>query len=208
MGGGITGKTGIPPPRFREHCGDMRKPNEQLHHDGVDLRRWRLEDAAVAFRVVTESLDHLAPWMPWASTDYDLKTATDFVSSSRSDWEQGKAFDYAVLGPGSDVIGSASLMARIGPGGLEIGYWLHRDHVGRGIVRRAARALVDEAFRIGADHVEIVHDEANLRSRAIPEALGFTQVDRRDATDPPAPACTGVQLVWRLAASEAVQRSS
>ncbi len=181
----------------------MKKPNEQLHHDGVDLRRWRLEDAAAAFRVVTESLEHLRPWMPWATSEYDLKTATDFVSNSRSDWEQGKAFDYAVLGPRSEVIGSASLMARIGPGGLEIGYWLHRDHVGRGIVRRAARALVDEAFRIGADHVVISHDEANLRSRAIPEVLGFSQVDRRKATDPPAPACTGVQVVWRLDAAGA-----
>ncbi|MEU6130244.1 GNAT family N-acetyltransferase [Saccharopolyspora sp. NPDC047091] len=178
------------------------EPSEQLHHDGVDLRRWRLEDAGTALRVVTESLRHLGPWMPWATPGYGMKEATDFVGKADREWVDGKAYTYAVLDPVGRVIGSAGLMDRIGPGGLEIGYWLHPDFEGRGIARRATLALVDEAFRLGAGHVEIWHDEANERSGAIPKALGFVEVGRSPAApEQVCPAGTGVLVVWRLARS-------
>lgn len=178
------------------------EPHERLHHDGVDLRRWRLEDAGVVLRLVTESLEHLGPWLPWAKPGYGMKEAADFVGKNDRDWAQRAAFNYAVLGPEQQVIGAAGLMNRIGPGGLEIGYWLHRDFEGRGTMRRAVSALIDEGFRLGADRLEIWHDEANARSAAIPKALGFIEVDRCPAAeDQIAPACTGVHVVWRLTAT-------
>ncbi len=33
----------------------------------VELRRWRAADADLCFRMIRESLEHLRPWMPWAS---------------------------------------------------------------------------------------------------------------------------------------------
>ncbi|WP_243792055.1 GNAT family N-acetyltransferase [Saccharopolyspora gloriosae] len=183
------------------------EPHERLQYDGVDLRRWRLEDAGVALRVVTESLDHLGPWMPWAKPGYGMKEAADFVGKNDREWTHRTAFNYAVLGPQQQVIGAAGLMDRIGPGGFEIGYWLHGDFEGRGIMRRAVTALIEEAFRLGADRVEIWHDEANVRSGAIPKALGFIEVDRRPAREyPVAPACTGTFVVWRLTAPELLDR--
>lgn len=174
----------------------MRKPSEVLHHSGVGLRRWRVEDAGAILGLVTGASEHLVPWMPWAS-GYTAEQAEEFAVRSQTEWGSGEAFNYAVIAPGGRIAGSASMMARIGPGGLEIGYWLHPEFVGRGLVRRAVSALVDEAFRIGADRVEIVHDVANVRSGAVPKALGFTEVERRSPRKPLTPGETGLDVVWR-----------
>jgi RimJ/RimL family protein N-acetyltransferase len=96
------------------------------------------------------------------------------------------------------LAGGIALMARIGPGGLEIGYWVHRAWTRRGLATAASAALVDQAFRLpGVDRVEIVHDELNVASAGVPRKLGFTKIGRRPL-DLASPAGTGTGVVWRL----------
>lgn len=77
-----------------------------------------------------------------------------------------------------------------------------RSATGRGVATRAARALVELAFRLpGVDYVEVVHDPANTASRAVGR-LGFTDHLRRPA-ERLAPADTGEDQVWRLTRSRA-----
>lgn len=176
----------------------MEQPSETLTSGRVRLRRWRAADADVAYRVVTESLDHLLPWMPWA-TGYDHDQAVAFQTQCEKDWASGDAYQYAITTEDA-VVGSCGLMRRIGPGGLEIGYWIHPAHTGRGLVTEAVRALVHQAFALpGVDHVEIIHDQANTRSGAVARRLGFTEVARRPRGErPAAPGECGVEVVWRL----------
>ncbi len=176
----------------------MDRPREILAHGPVTLRRWRAADADVVYRAVTESLDHLRPWMPWAA-DYDLASATGFVRQCELDWESGAAFNYAIIS-GDDIAGSCGLMARIGPGGLEIGYWVHGERTGRGLATAAAAALTAEAFTLpGIGRVEIVHDAANVASGRIPRKLGFTEIGRRaPPPDRPGAGADVIDVVWRL----------
>jgi RimJ/RimL family protein N-acetyltransferase len=169
----------------------------QLGSGEVTLRRWRESEAAALHQLVQESLDHLRPWMAWVSDGFAPAAATEFVTKTQEDWASGAAYNYAIFVSGA-LAGSASLMARIGPGGLEIGYWLHPSHVGRGAATRAASLLVDEAFRVGANRVEIVTDVANFRSAAIPRRLGFVEVTRRPPQDAITPGEDGLDIIWRL----------
>ena len=169
----------------------------QLGSGGVTLRRWREQDAPVLHRVVQESMAHLRPWVAWVANGYPPEAAAAFVASAADDWEKGTAFNYAIFVSGR-LAGAASLMARIGPGGLELGYWLHPDHVGQGVATRAASLLVAEAFRTGVRRVEIVTDVANTRSGAIPKRLGFTVVDRRPPQEPITSGEDGLDVIWRL----------
>lgn len=173
----------------------MDAPDE-IDAGRVVLRRWGLIDAGTTWRVVSESLAHVGPWMAWARPDYSAEDAAAFRADCDARW--GTDFHYAIVRAG-EVAGSCSLMTRIG-GVYEIGYWLHPEHVGRGHVSAAAGALVDEAFRRGARAVEIVHDESNTRSGGVPLRLGFTLVERRRAAGPGAPAESGQDVVWRLRA--------
>jgi RimJ/RimL family protein N-acetyltransferase len=169
----------------------------QLGSGEVTLRRWRESDATALHQVVQESLEHLRPWMAWVADGYSMTDATNFLAATEDEWARGIGFNYAIFASGR-LAGAASLMARIGPGGLEIGYWLHPAHVGRGVATMTASLLVTEAFRAGADRVEIVTDVANFRSAAIPKRLGFTEVTRRPPQEPVTPGEDGLDIVWRL----------
>jgi len=172
------------------------RPDELIEHGPVTLRRYREDDVDAVFAAVTESLDHLRPWMPWAA-GYTRQAAEEFLDGSVRSWEDGTEYNYAVLSDGT-LAGGVGLMTRIGPGGLEIGYWVHRAWTGRGLATAAAAALVDQAFRLpGVDRVEIIHDELNVPSGKIPRKLGFTEIERRPL-DPPALGGTGFGVVWRL----------
>ena len=68
---------------------------------------------------------------------------------------------------GRRVVGGSGLHRRIGPDGLEIGSWVRRDFVRRGIASSAAAWLTDLAFaRPDIDRVEIHRDRANVASDA------------------------------------------
>jgi ribosomal-protein-serine acetyltransferase len=175
------------------------RPDELIEHAPVTLRRFRADDLGALFQAVTESLDHLRPWMPWA-VDYRLDSAEEYLARSVKSWDEGTEYNYAILTANPDgssaLAGVAGLMARIGPGGLEIGYWVHRAYTRRGLATAATAALVEQAFRLpGVDRVEIVHDELNVASAAIPRKLGFTEVGRRPLDLPP-PQGTGIGVVW------------
>jgi len=179
---------------------ENKRPNELVEHAPVTLRRLRAEDAGALFDAVTESLDELRPWMPWAA-DYGRASAEEYLAGSVRDWDEGTAYNYAiatVVPGGSALAGIIGLMSRCGPGGLEIGYWVRSAYTGRGLATAATAALVGQAFGLpGVDWVEIVHDELNVASGQIPRKLGFTETGRRPLDIRP-PSGTGTGVVWRL----------
>lgn len=163
------------------------------------LRRWRREDAEVLGDAVMESLEHLRPWMPWAA-DEPLSVAQRHVliDGWEREWRAGGDLVMGVFINGS-VAGGCGLHHRIGPGGLEIGYWTRSSFLRAGIATSAARLLTDAAFgRADITRVEIHHDKANLASAGIPRKLGFQLLrEVRDGAD--APAEVGLSCKWRLA---------
>ena len=172
------------------------EPDAVIEHGPVTLRRLREDDLDAVLRAVTESLDHLRPWLPWAA-NYTRQSAAEFLAKAERDWADGNEYNYAIFTDDA-MAGGCGLMSRIGPGGLEIGYWVHRAHTRRGLATAASAALVEQAFRLpGVNRVEIVHDELNVASGGIPRKLGFTEVGRQPLEMPP-PEGTGVGVVWRM----------
>ena len=140
--------------------------------DGLVLRAWETADVDDLTDAVMASIDELKPWMPWAH-GFDRDSAAGFIEGRGPAREERTDFTYGIFEHG-EVRGSTGLHARIGPGRLEIGYWVHTAHTGRGIARRAAAALVGAAFALDdVEAVEIRHHPDNARSGRIPEALGF-----------------------------------
>lgn len=160
------------------------RPPERLDAGDLLLDRWRAGDEADLYASVDASRAHLERFMPW-SIGYELIGTQSYLEAAAEGWAAGTSFDYrlslddSAADPGADrVLGNAGLMARNGPGVLEIGYWVRADAVRRGIAARAAAALTAAGLRLGGvERIEIHHDPANEASAGIPRRLGYTRAD-------------------------------
>jgi ribosomal-protein-serine acetyltransferase len=55
-----------------------------------------------------------------------------------------------------------------------IGYWLDKEWLGKGVITRSCKAVIDDAFkRLQLNRIEIRAAVENTKSQAIPEKLGF-----------------------------------
>jgi ribosomal-protein-serine acetyltransferase len=161
------------------------------------VRRYEPGDAAPLQEAVLESLDHLRPWLPWVSHEpLTLGQRQGLIATWQSRWDAGDRM--CGMFAGAELVGGCGLHRRIGPGGLEIGYWVRVGRTGRGYATEAARQLTAMAFALpGVTHVEIHHDVTNLASGRVPAKLGFTLVEQRSRPSA-APAETGTENIWRL----------
>lgn len=176
----------------------MTRAPERIVRGDLLIRRWRRTDALAQAAAVRESLDHLRPWMPWAASEpLPMEERRAMLARAERAWETGDEYSYGLF-VGRRVAGAGSLVRRIGPGGFEIGYWVHVDHVRRGYATTLAAALTDVAFGLpDITRVEIHHDLANLASGRVPPKLGF-EVVGDEPDEVAAPGEVGTSRIWRM----------
>ena len=162
------------------------------------IRRWTVEDLDPLAAAVDRNVDHLRPWMPWIA-DEPLPRAgrAALLGRWQREWEAGGDVVLGILLDGV-VVGGTGFHRRRGPHGLEIGYWLDKDHLGRGIATEATSVLTTAALSLdGITFVQIHHDKANRRSAAVPRRLGYRYLG--ESPEPPkAPAEVGIDCTWQV----------
>ena len=161
------------------------------------VRKYEPADAKALVIAVTESCEHLRPWMPWIKFEPQTMTQrAELIKVWNEAWEQRTEF---VMGIFLDdrVVGGTGLHLRGAANTVDIGYWVHADFTGKGIATQVSDALTLEAFRLWPeiDTVVIVHDEANIASGKVPLRLGFKHVSTGQR-EPEAPGESGVMLRW------------
>jgi RimJ/RimL family protein N-acetyltransferase len=172
-------------------------PPERIELTGFALRRLTVHDAPAISLAAGQSLDHLRPWMPWATPDgVSVEAQRLRMSGPEWAWAPEGDYGYGIFLTDGRLIGALGLHRRIGRGALEIGYWVHVDHVGRGVATASARALTDAGFAMrGIRRMEIHCDAANRASAAVPARLGYRLVGSEDH-EPEAPGEEGRRLIW------------
>ncbi|HSM01628.1 MAG TPA: GNAT family N-acetyltransferase [Acidimicrobiia bacterium] len=175
---------------------------ERIETERLVLRLWTEADVPGMIAAVAASLDHLRPWMPWVAGEPEtVEQKTERVVRWRKAWGDGEDLTMGVF-LGGEPIGGTGLHSRVGEDALEIGYWIHADHTGKGYATELTRALTDVAFEIeGVERVEIHHDKANISSGRVPERLGFTLAEEK-SRDPEAPGEMGVERIWVMTRAE------
>ena len=150
------------------------KPTELKLPRGGSLRPLHDGDAQELFALIERNRSELALWLDWAS-EQTLAGTEEFVRRAGLAAIEGRGFECALLIDGriAGVVGLPAINRR--NDSAEIGYWLDRDHQGRGLMSEAVQAIVTLAFEhLGLHRLEIRADVVNERSRAIPERLGFS----------------------------------
>ena len=173
---------------------------ERLDAGEFELRRASPEYLNHILEAVEESLDELRPWMSWAQAMPAAEAMKTVMSEADRSFRAGEDWMYLLIDRSSaKVAGGSGLHRRIGPHGLEVGYWVRTSFTDRGYATRTARILTDAAFTHldWVDHVEIRMDRANTASAAVPRKLGFSLV-REEERARVTPGHTGVGLIWSL----------
>lgn len=130
--------------------------------------------------VITQSLSHLRPWMPWAQDAPTAESSELVVRRMQADFITRRDLCFQIYARRAD--GSPGRL--LGGTGLhridwavrrfEIGYWIRPEAAGQGHVGEAVRLLTALAFDVlGARRVEIRCDPRNVKSRAVAERCGF-----------------------------------
>jgi RimJ/RimL family protein N-acetyltransferase len=173
--------------------------------DRIDAGLFELHRATPEYldkilNAVAESLDELRPWMTWAQSMPAKEAMRTVMSEANLKFNVERDWLYLLVDKGSSkILGGAGLHGRIGPRGLEIGYWVRTSCTGRGYATQTAKVLTGTAFTNldWVERIEIHMDEANVASVAVPRKLGFTLVREEDRPKV-TPGHSGRGYVWAL----------
>jgi ribosomal-protein-serine acetyltransferase len=142
--------------------------------DTINLRPLNLDDAGELFAVVDRNRSYLRKWLPWLDSNLRVEDTRSFIVSVV---ERGRAGRGAVWGiEHAGALCGVAGFNWIEPSNriCEIGYWLSETHQRRGIVTRCTARLVRHAFEdLNVNRITIPVAVENVRSRAVPERLGF-----------------------------------
>lgn len=139
---------------------------------GIHLARPEL--AAPIFEAVDSQREYLRQWLPWVDGTKGPPDTQAFIKESMQHNTSGKKLS-AFITYDEKLVGSLSVVRfhKISKS-CEIGYWLHKDSQGQGIMTKAAKGLINYLFKRKAlNRIEIHAALNNVKSQAIPLRLGF-----------------------------------
>ncbi|RAV23423.1 GNAT family N-acetyltransferase [Paenibacillus contaminans] len=149
-------------------------------NDHVSLRLLEIRDAESLHMLISGCKPYLQQWLPWAYSQHSVDSTQAFIRASLAQFAANDGFQAGIWYDNqiAGVIGFHRFdwMNRT----TSIGYWLGEPYQGLGIMTNACRTLVHFAFAtLGMNRVEIECAVENVKSRAIPERLGFMNEGRR-----------------------------
>lgn len=158
--------------------GDLREPTTpwlerraRVTGERVVLRPLRDDDAP---RVVEACRDaETQRWFGWLPTAYDADVSRSWIAPSLGGDDVVR---FAIADPASDLLLGQISIFNIEPGADgEIGYWLHPDARGRGLMTEAVRLAVGYAFEtLGLPKIKAAAAVDNAASRRVLERVGMS----------------------------------
>lgn len=153
----------------------------QLTVGPYTLRGWRTQDAPALHAAVEASLASFSRWLAWCRHGYSLEAARQHIAACQTQWLQGSQYAFGVFDQQDRLQASIGLnqLKRHTAGynheylNANLGYWVHRDAQGRGLLPPLVRAVARLGFeRLGLVRIEIVAAYSNLPSRRVAERAG------------------------------------
>ncbi|OXS59768.1 GNAT family N-acetyltransferase [Cohnella sp. CIP 111063] len=134
-------------------------------------------DGTVVYESILSSINELKQWLPFAQHEQSEQSIEANLREAHSKFILREDLRLLIFDKKTNqFIGSSGLHNpnwRIPK--FEIGYWIDSRFSGRGYMTEAVQGIADFAFsELKARRVEIRCDSLNVKSKAIPERLGFT----------------------------------
>jgi ribosomal-protein-serine acetyltransferase len=141
----------------------------------ITLRPYRNQDIEPTYLAIRESLAELAPWLPFAHTDYSKEETRDWIKNRPNDWKKGVGYEFTILD-----VADGSVLGGCGLNGVKkldrtanLGYWVRTSRTGQGIAPAATRLLARWGLEtLKLTRIEIVVASVNQRSLRAAEKSG------------------------------------
>ncbi|PSR24532.1 MAG: RimJ/RimL family protein N-acetyltransferase [Sulfobacillus thermosulfidooxidans] len=145
-------------------------------NEDVSLRLLEVRDAEPLYAVLRESESYLRRWLPFLDNVHSVQDIIQFIESGLARYAHNNGGEIGIWyhQQFAGVVGIHFINWTNRT--TSLGYWLGEKFQGHGIMTQACGALIRILFEEYDLHrVEIQAAVDNMKSRAIPERLGFRQ---------------------------------
>ncbi|MRX74320.1 GNAT family N-acetyltransferase [Bacillus lacus] len=133
-------------------------------------------DGKAVHDAILSSMDQLRPWMPFAQTEPFLEETEANIREAAAHFLLRKDLRLLVFHKETKEFLASSGLHRINWEArcFEIGYWISSKYEGMGYMTEAVEGIIHFAkTELDARRIEIRVNSDNVKSRRIPEKLGF-----------------------------------
>ncbi|WP_246942381.1 GNAT family N-acetyltransferase [Bacillus pinisoli] len=134
-------------------------------------------DGKAVHHAIKNSRNELEPWLPFARNEQTEEQLEENIREAHAKFLLRKDLRFHVYHRETGEFIASTGLHRINwdVPKFEIGYWIDSRYSGKGYVTETVEGLTQFAFeKLGARRVEIRMDTRNIKSKAVPERLGFT----------------------------------
>ena len=136
-----------------------------------------IHNAKLMHEVLLKNKKHLLPWMSWAktikNTPKSIKDRFNFLIQSDKDWENDKAYEYAIVLDDKIIGVCSAASADISNKKAELACWLAKDYRGNGYAVESVHLLEQELFKNGFYKIVIRNDVLNKDSVNLAIKTGY-----------------------------------
>ncbi|MBD3860790.1 GNAT family N-acetyltransferase [Bacillus sp. 28A-2] len=135
----------------------------------LTLETLQLDEADILFTLIQENKTHLGKWLPWVHRCKGIEDVKTFIQSTHNVYAEQKGIE-AGIKLNKQLIGVFRLTFYQNIG--NIGYWIHQDAQGQGIVTKTVKYMTEE-FAHELDGFDIFCPVGHVRSERVAMKAGF-----------------------------------
>jgi len=142
--------------------------------ENISLFLYQEKDAGELFTLIDNNRSYFKEWLPWLDYTNKVEDTKNFIIECNQNYAKGTNLNLGIRYY-NKIVGSVSFNTiNLIHKNAEIGYMLSEEFVGKGIMIKSCKALIDYGFQnLDLNRVTIKCATENIKSRAIPEKLGF-----------------------------------
>lgn len=140
----------------------------------LSLKLRKIEDSNLVFNVVDANREYLKKWLPWVNATLSSKDTEKYILLCIDKFKNKETVDFGIWYDKQWVGSMGFNKIDTINDNAEIGYWLSSDFQGKGIMTDCVKAMLNYGFvDLNLNRIQIRCSCLNIRSKAIPERLGF-----------------------------------
>jgi len=142
--------------------------------DSSFLSLLEIKDTDKLYDLINRNRAHIGEWLKFPSITLEADDSRTFIERTRIRYAKDEGY-WLGIWSGDELVGSIGYLYFDQENKkTEIGYWLGKEYEGKGFITKSIEVLINYAFdELKFNKIEIGVATDNIKSRAIPEKLGF-----------------------------------